>query len=79
MNNNKKYHNQAKYFLQIDNILYKINWRKELTTSLRVIKENEMEAILINLHSNSLSGILDMKKSINELQINIGGMVWELI
>jgi len=52
----RKIHNQAKHFLQIDGILYKINRRKEPTTPLRVIKENEMEAILINLHSSSLSG-----------------------
>ena len=52
----RKIQNQSKHYLQIDGILYKINRRKEPTTPLRVIKENEMEAILINLHSNSLSG-----------------------
>ena len=48
--------NQSKYYLQIDEILYKINRKMEPTTPLRVIKETELEAILSNLHSDSLSG-----------------------
>ena len=63
----RKIQNQSKHYLQIDGILYKINRRKEPTTPFRVIKENEMEAILINLHSNSLSGHFGFEETFQQI------------
>ena len=45
---------QSKHFLQHNNILYKINRRKEPSNPLQVLKENKIEAIMKNMHKDSL-------------------------
>ena len=52
----KQIQQRAKHFKQINRILYKINRRKEPAQPLRVLKTNEIEAIMHNLHADSLSG-----------------------
>ena len=52
----KRLRQQSKHFIQHNNILYKINRRKEPNNPLRVLKENEIEAIMKNMHEDPLSG-----------------------
>ena len=52
----KKICQQSKHFLIINGILYKKNRRREPTTPLRVLKENEIEAVMTSIHSDLLAG-----------------------
>src|SRR5579884_1309416 len=52
----KKIRQQSKHFLIINGILYKKNRRREPTTPLRVLKENEIEAVMTSIHSDLLAG-----------------------
>ncbi|CAH1770486.1 949_t:CDS:2, partial [Entrophospora sp. SA101] len=51
----KKIRSQAKYFIVREGILYKKN-KKNPQRPLRVVKSNEVEIILHNLHADSLAG-----------------------
>lgn len=52
----KKIQQQSKHFVVQNGVLFKINRRKDSVNPLRVLKENEIEAIMKNLHEDPLSG-----------------------
>ena len=58
----KKIHQQSKYFLIINRVFYKKNRRKEPITSLQVLKENEIEAIMTSIHSDLYAGYFGLDR-----------------
>ena len=52
----KRIRQKAKHFIIINGLLYKKNRQKEPANPLRVLKENEIESVMANLHSDLLAG-----------------------
>ena len=52
----KQIQQQSKHFVIQNGLLFKINRRKDTINPLQVLKETEIEAIIKEMHENSLSG-----------------------
>ena len=52
----KQLQQQSKHFVVQNGLLFKLNRRKDAINTLRVLKENEIEAVIKRMHEDPLSG-----------------------